>query len=111
MTTENYSEADSQMDCTNHPSAQYFVLYAEQNPVAWLGFPHHAHVYETTVPAPSPQCSATALVYTEAPLGDPALDLSVGSQSRLEAPEGVHGTLGIGSGVHEENRGMESTKS
>ena len=59
---------------------QYLGLYVHEIPSAWLDFlPCAERVYKTTIHSTT-QCSTASLVYREAPLTDPVLDLAVGSQ-------------------------------
>ena len=54
--------------------------------MAWLHLlPCAEQVYNMAVYSPA-RYSSVAVVCTDAPQGDPALDLVVGSESRLEAP-------------------------
>ena len=55
-------------------------LYTHENPSEWLYFlPCAGWVYNTTVHS-TIRCAPASLVYTEAQLSDPGLDLAVGSQ-------------------------------
>ena len=80
MTTANQPEADGQTERTNRTLIQYLRLYTHENPSEWLDFlPCAERVYNTTVYS-TKRCAPASLVYTEAPLSDPVLDLVVGSQ-------------------------------
>ena len=81
--------------------AQYLWLFTVQIPLAWLDFPPCRNCIFTINVHSSSRCSTAALVYTEAPLEDPAPDLAVGSKAHLEAPEG-YTTIDISSRIHEE---------
>ena len=80
MTTANRAEADGQTECTSRTLIQYLRLYMHENLSEWLAFlPCAEWVY--SIAARSTTCGSPAsLVYTEAPLSDPVLDLAVGSQ-------------------------------
>ena len=80
MTTANHPEADGQTERANRTLIQYLRLYTHENPSEWLDFlPCAEWVYNTTVHSTT-RCAPASLVYTEAPLRDPVLDLAVGSQ-------------------------------
>ena len=62
-------------------------LYTHENPSEWLDFlPCAEWVYNATVHSTT-RCAPASLVYTEAPLSEPVLDLAVGSQPFSEAGE------------------------
>ena len=85
MTTANHPEADGQTERTNRTLTQYLRLYTHEHPAKWLDFlPCAEWVYNTTVHS-SIRCSPASLVYTDAPLSDPSLELAVGSQPRATA--------------------------
>lgn len=80
MTTANHPEADGQTERTNRTLVQYLRLYVQQNPSAWLDFlPCAEWVYNNTVHS-SIKCTPASLVYTETPLTDPVLDLTIQEQ-------------------------------
>ena len=87
MTTANHPEAEGQTECTNRTLIQYLRLYTHEDPSEWLDFlPCAERVYNTTVHSTT-RCAPASLVYTEAPLSGPVLDLAVGSQPFLGVGE------------------------
>ena len=79
-TFANHPEVDGQVERTNRTLLKYLQLYTHENPSEWLDFlPCAGRVYNTTVHSTT-RCAPASLVYTEAPLSDPGLDLAVGSQ-------------------------------
>lgn len=87
MTTANHPEADGQTERTNRTLIQYLRFYTQDNSAAWLDFlPCAEWVYNNTVHS-STRCAPASLVYTEAPLCDPELDLAVRSQFPSAAAE------------------------
>ena len=80
MTAANHPEADGQTERTNRTLVQYLRLYVHENPEQWLDFlPCAEWVYNNTVHS-SINCTPASLVYTQAPMGDPALDSVVRDQ-------------------------------
>ena len=80
MTITNRPEADGPAQRTKSTLIQYLRLRVHENPYAWLDFlPCAEWVYITTMHSTT-RCSPASLVYTEAPLSDPVLDLAVGNQ-------------------------------
>ncbi|CDJ33464.1 uncharacterized protein EMH_0082780 [Eimeria mitis] len=82
MTTTNHPEADGQTEQTNRTLVQYLRLYDQQKSSNRLDFLACAKLIYNTIVHLSTRCSPASLVYTETPLGDPPLDLAVGSQPR-----------------------------
>ena len=79
VTTTKYPQADDQTECTNRKLAQYVRLYTRLNPREWLDFlPRTVYAQYTTMHALT-RCSPAALVCTETALGNPSLDMAVGS--------------------------------
>ena len=80
MTAANHPEADGQTERTNRTLMQYLRLYTQRNPSEWLDFlPCAEWVYNNTVHS-SIKCTPASLVYTEAPLSDPLLELILQDQ-------------------------------